>query len=116
MSSAAPSPASPPASPGTRYNFDPALPCPRCFREAGSLSRSAADRGLYRCAGCSARFRFEVADDAQAATLVHVLWTDEEWNAGARQADDWRCPGCNARGFIVFCGSCTQDLYSGARR
>lgn len=99
-----------------RFNFDPSLACPCCFRGAGSLSRSAADKSLYRCGGCSTRFRFEPANDVQAETLVRVLWTEEEWNAGARIADDCFCPSCGARGHIVICGSCTQDLYSGARR
>lgn len=83
---------------GTRYNFDPALTCPRCFRGAGALSRSATDRELYRCSGCQARFRFEITSDDQPETLVHVLWTDEEWNAGARIADDLVCQYCGARG------------------
>lgn len=99
-----------------RYNFAPSLACPLCFRGAGALSRQAADLGLYRCGGCAARFRFEAATEVRAATLVRVLWTDEEWNAGARIADDWQCPSCGARGFNVVCPSCTQDLYGRARR
>lgn len=98
------------------YHFDPELACPRCFRDAGALSRSAADRGLYRCAGCASRFKFIAATERDAAALERVFWTDEEWNAGARIADDCFCPSCGARGYIVVCPACTQSLYSGGRR
>lgn len=97
----------------TVYNFD-GLNCPRCYRR-DALTRPMAAQGTYECRpGCGARFRFIAATEERVAGLQHE--TDTPQNAGAREADDWRCPGCSARGFIVFCGSCTQDLYSGARR
>jgi hypothetical protein len=96
------------------YNFDD-LNCPRCYRRA-SLTQAADVPDRYECRpGCGARFQFIPATNDRTAALEHDV-DDTPYNAGARIADDWRCPSCSARGFTVVCPSCTQDLYSGARR
>lgn len=88
----------------SRYNFEPDLSCPRCYRGERALERLATAVGLYTCRGCLARFRFEQATDYQAATLIHVVeppvvrTVDTPYNAGARTADDVICQCCGARG------------------
>lgn len=109
MSSAARFPASPAQRPA-RYNYDASLSCPRCFRGAGALSRPAVERGLYRCAGCAARFRFEPETDSQLATLVHVPYAETEY----RPTVNDRC-SCGAFTGGGSCQTCRNQEQREAR-
>lgn len=42
------------------------------------------------------------------ALLLQQRYVDA-WNAGARLADDARCPGCSARGYVVLCMNCSRN-------
>ena len=84
---------------GRRFNHVGRL-CPVCFLPSGL----AIESGLYHCrAGCGTWFRFHPETTDQPATLERV---ESPWLAGARIADDCRCPGCGARGHATLCSNC----------
>jgi hypothetical protein len=91
----------------TRYNVVGVngRDCPRCFR-VGTLGGTRTHGCTMECSGCAARFRLD-NQDPLGPTLEHVTRT-EEWNRGARQADDTFCPGCGARGWPRYCPTCER--------
>lgn len=76
---------------GTKYNLEGVngRNCPRCFR-AGTLTGSRVHGCTMDCTSCAAQFRLD-RNDPVGPTLDHITYQDL-WNAGARQADDFRAP------------------------
>lgn len=47
-----------------------------------------------------------ISDKTFAELRARMLQAEREYNAGARIADNRRCPSCNARGWFGVCPRC----------
>lgn len=106
----------------TRYNAPANRSCPVCYR-AGTLTGDLADGSVLECnggmapgrsadlrkGGCLARFTFRDAQHSPSGLATLERLDVEQWNHGARIADDHHCSGCGARGHASLCGNCSRD-------
>lgn len=104
----------------TRYNAD-GRKCPVCYR-AGTLTGDMADGSVLECnggmapgrsgdlrkGGCAARFTFRDAEHSPAGLATLERLDVDQWNHGARVADDFACQGCGARGWRTTCPTCER--------
>lgn len=92
--------------------------CPVCHR-VGTLTGERYDGGTLECTGgmapgrsadlakggCCASFTYR-ANYPTGPTLERI--DIEQWNQGARLADDFHCSSCGARGWRSLCPSCER--------